>query len=165
MVLQIQEVDHLLDLLARGDLGGPGATGEEDFAPQTGLAVCVAADQQVLQHGGVLEQLDVLEGAGNAQAGHAVRRLGGQLQQAVGAGVVDLARGGRVDAADEVEHRGLAGAVGADQGEHLAPAHVEADVVHGQHAAEADAEVAGGKQHFLGHFRAFSLSPLGRGLG
>jgi hypothetical protein len=31
------------------------------------VAVAVAADQQVLQHRGVLEQLDVLEGAGDAQ--------------------------------------------------------------------------------------------------
>jgi hypothetical protein len=42
-----------------------------------------------------------------------------------------------VDAADQVEHRGLAGAVGADQGEHLALPDIEAHVVDGQHAAEA----------------------------
>jgi hypothetical protein len=36
----------------------------------------VAPDQQVVQHGGVLEQLDVLEGARNAQAADRVRRLG-----------------------------------------------------------------------------------------
>jgi hypothetical protein len=38
-------------------------------------AVRVAADQQVLQHGGVLEQLDVLEGARDAQRRHLVRGL------------------------------------------------------------------------------------------
>jgi hypothetical protein len=55
----------------------------------------------------------------------------------------DLAGGGGVDAADQVEHRGLAGAVGADQREHLAAPHVEAHVVDRQHAAEAHAEVFG----------------------
>ena len=53
-----------------------------------------------------------------------------------------LAGGRRVDAADQVEHRGLAGAVGPDQREHLAALHVEADLVDGQHAAEAHAQVA-----------------------
>jgi hypothetical protein len=38
----------------------------------------VPADQQVVQHRGVLEQLDVLEGAGDAQRGDAVRRLRGE---------------------------------------------------------------------------------------
>ena len=38
-------------------------------------AMRVPADQQVLQHGGVLEQLDVLEGAGDAERGDLVRRL------------------------------------------------------------------------------------------
>jgi hypothetical protein len=42
------------------------------------LVVGVAADQQVVQHGGVLEQLDVLEGARNAQRRDLVRRLVGQ---------------------------------------------------------------------------------------
>jgi hypothetical protein len=99
----------------------------------------VPPDQQVVQHGGVLEQLDVLEGARNAQRRNLVRRLVGQRHTQV----VDAAGGGRVDAADQVEHRGLAGAVGADQGEHLAGLHVKAHVVDRQHAAEAHAEVLG----------------------
>ena len=48
---------------------------EEQLAPEAGLAVRVAADQQVVQHRGVLEQLDVLEGARDAQRGDLVRRL------------------------------------------------------------------------------------------
>jgi hypothetical protein len=79
-------------------------------------AVRVVADQQVLQHRRVLEQLDVLEGPGDAHLGHAVGR---HVRQ-----VVALERdgpgGGHVDPADQVEHRGLAGTVGADQGEDLA---------------------------------------------
>jgi hypothetical protein len=102
----------------------------------------VAADQQVLQHGGVLEQLDVLEGARDAQRRHLVR---GALRE-LDAVEVDAAAGGRVDAADQVEDCGLAGAVGADQREDLAPLHVEADLVDGQHATEAHAQVARGEQ-------------------
>ena len=88
----------------------------------------------------MLEQLDVLESARNAQAGNAVRRRGAQVvffeMQAAG--------GGRIDAADQVEHRGLARAVGADQREHFAAPHLEADAVHRQHAAELHGEVLGG---------------------
>ena len=121
------------------------------------VSVAVAADQQVLQDGGVLEQLDVLERARDPQAGDAVRWLGCQLDHPVGAGVVDMAGGGGVDAADEVEHRGLAGAVGADQGEHLALVDIEADIADGQYAAEADAQVAGGQEDVGGHF--FTVHP------
>ena len=35
----------------------------------------VPADQQVAEHGGILEQLDVLEGAGDAELGDAEGRL------------------------------------------------------------------------------------------
>jgi hypothetical protein len=41
--------------------------------------VPVAADEQVLQDGRVLEELDVLEGARDAELGHAVRRKAGEL--------------------------------------------------------------------------------------
>ena len=43
-------------------------------AKMLGRAAAVAADQQVVEHGGVLEQLDVLERAGNAAPGDGVRR-------------------------------------------------------------------------------------------
>ncbi len=83
----------------------------------------------------MLEQLDVLEGARDAQRRDRVRRLRDQVL----AVEADAAGGRRVDAADQVEHRRLAGAVGADQREDLAALHVEADVVDRQHAAEAHA--------------------------
>ena len=68
MVLQIEQVDHLLHLLARLDLGLAHLAAEEQLLQQVGAAVDVAADQQVLQHGGVLEQLDVLKGAAQCPA-------------------------------------------------------------------------------------------------
>jgi hypothetical protein len=39
----------------------------------------VTADQQIAQHGRILEQLDVLERAGNAEAGDVVGRLLGDI--------------------------------------------------------------------------------------
>ena len=70
----------------------------------------------------------------------------------------NLAGGRRVDAADQVEHRGLAGAVRPDQREDLAAADVEADLVDRQHAAEAHAQVGGRKQDVGGrHLRRSDL--------
>ena len=43
----------------------------------------------------------------------------------------------RIDAVDDVEQRGLAGAVGPDDGEQLAAVDLEADAVDGHQAAEA----------------------------
>jgi len=103
----------------------------------------MAANQQVVQHRGVLKQLDILEGAGNAQRRHVLRRLGCQLDHALRAEVVNVAGGRRVNAADQVKHRCLARAVGADEGEHLAFFHIKADLVDRQQAAKAHAQVMG----------------------
>ena len=51
---------------------------------------------------------------------------------------VDLAAAGAVDAADAVEHRGLAGAVGPDQREQLAAPRGERHVVEHLQAAERE---------------------------
>jgi hypothetical protein len=116
----------------------------------------VAADQEVVQHGRVLEQLDVLEGARNAERGDRMRRLLRQRKRRALAVPHDLPGSRRVDAADQVEYRRLSGAVGPDQREHLAAPHVEADLVHRQHAAEAHAQVFGRKQN-VAHRRRSDL--------
>ncbi len=79
-----------------------------------------------------LEQGDVLEGAGDALRGGFVRahRLAGDAL------VGDAALLRMVEAVDAVEHRALAGAVGADDGADLVLAHIEADVGQRLHAAE-----------------------------
>ena len=154
VVLQVEQVDHALSLLAGLQLGAPRCRREEQVVPEAARLVHVVADQQVLQHRGILEQLDVLEGARNAEPGdrmgrHVVEPAALEFQRAAG---------GLVDAADQVEHRGLAGAVGADQREHLAAAHVEAHLVDREHATEANAEVAGREQHVAGaHFSRSDL--------
>ena len=48
-----------------------------------------------------------------------------------------------VDAADQIEDGGLAGAIGADDGEYFALVHREADAVDGADAAEIDDEIVG----------------------
>ena len=53
----------------------------------------------------------------------------------------DAPRVGRLEARDDVEGRGLAGAVGADERQDLAAAEVEAEAVDGRQAAEAHRDV------------------------
>ena len=64
----------------------------------------------------------------------------------VAAGEVDGAGVGREVAGELADQRGLAGAVGADQGVDLARPHVDRDVVGGDQAAEALDQAVGGEQ-------------------
>jgi hypothetical protein len=86
----------------------------------------------VLEDGHRAEQLDVLEGARDPALDDSVRR---RPQQGL-AVERDLARVGPVQTSDQVEHRRLAGAVGADQADDFPLGHVEADVVDGHDPAE-----------------------------
>ena len=97
--------------------------GDEAGAPEM-----MRADQDVVAHAHAAEQRDVLEGAADAEAGHAVAAEA--LERA--ALEQDVAVGVAVDAADAVEQRGLAGAVRSDQAADLAIADIE------RHAAERD---------------------------
>ncbi len=90
----------------------------------------------------MLEELDVLEGPGDAQLGDLVRAQPGQV---VGGTVpvhkADLALLRMVEAADAVEQAGLAGAVGSDDGEDFPVSHVQTDAAQGSHATEVQADV------------------------
>ena len=55
-----------------------------------------------------------------------------------------------VEAVDDVEHRGLAGAVRADDGADLALADIERDVGDRLHAAERERDVLDREQHVAG---------------
>jgi hypothetical protein len=85
----------------------------------------VAAEQQVVEHGHLREQLDVLERAGNPQLGDLV---GTQTLDALAlpADVADLRD---VHLADRVEDRRLAGAVRPDDRKQLTFVDGERDVV------------------------------------
>ena len=144
-MLQVKKLNDFFGLLPRFQFSLAHRGGEQQVLPEAGFAVGVTADQQVVQHAGVLKEFDVLKGPGNAQRRHILGRLIGQLQHALRPPVSNAAGRGGVNAADQVEHRGLASAVRADQGENLTLLDVEADFVDRQHAAEAHAQVLGGE--------------------
>ena len=99
--------------------------------PQTLLAE-QRADQDIVTDVQPGKGLSDLEGARDAQPGPA---MGGQT-----ANIMPLiqhgAGGWRQRAADQVDQRRLTGAVGADDAQHLAPAHRDTEIVHGGQATE-----------------------------
>jgi len=130
----VQPVQGALDLFL---FAAAVARRVEQARQQVDARAAVLCHQQVFQHRHGLEQAHVLEGAHHAVVGHVVAAApldGAAVQR-------DGAAAGLVETADAVEHRGLAGAVGADDGKHFLRTHVEARVVHGQQAAEAHAQV------------------------
>jgi hypothetical protein len=76
---EIEEFDHLLDAAAMDLFARAHARQEQQFLPELRGGVPVTADQQIAQHGRILEQFDVLEGAGNAEACNLVGRLVGDV--------------------------------------------------------------------------------------
>ena len=95
----------------------------------------LAAGHDVVEHRHALEQRDVLERAGDAEAGGVRRRHVRQALAAKG----DAAFLRHVDAVDDVEHRALAGAVRTDDGADLVLEHVEGNVRQRLHPAKAQA--------------------------
>ena len=115
----------------------PPAQHQHIVAQQRAVVEAVAPEQQVVEHGAALEQLDVLEGARDAAVHHLVARQARDVLP-----LEHDAAGRRVEhPCDDVEHRGLAGAVGPDDREHLALLDVEADIADRLHAAEAQRDV------------------------
>ena len=90
------------------------------------------ADHHSFQHGQMRKQPDVLKGASNA------------LERSLGRARVvhrhtlepDFAGIGRQHASDQIEERGLAGAVRSDQGMDVAGRHLELQIVERVEAAE-----------------------------
>ena len=97
----------------------------------------VAADEQVVDHAKVRQQLAVLESA-RYRAGRRVRPLAGDAPAAE----ENVAASRAVDAADAVEHARLAGAVRPDERQDLARLERERDVVNHLQAAESELEPA-----------------------
>ena len=95
----------------------------------------MAAGQQVLDHGHLGKQFAVLERARHAEPRDLARRAPGDRLAAK----ADSARPA-IDAADAVEHAGLAGAVRADQRKQLALLDAQRDAVEHLQAAEAQAQ-------------------------
>src|SRR5260370_41765892 len=92
----------------------------------------VAADQKVREHGRILEQFDVLEGAGDTELGNAESGLLGDVLILE----INPARGRGIDPRDQVEDRTFSRAIRADNRENLALLEREADGVDRFQAAE-----------------------------
>ena len=107
------------------------------------------AHHHVLEHRHLGEGLELLEGARHAEPADLVGPESGDgmaVQQ-------HLARVRRLKAREQIEERGLARAVGTDDADQLARAHLEGDVVVGHEPAEALRHPA--------HVQQDSLSPTG----
>src|SRR5207302_11350632 len=92
--------------------------------------------------GQVGEQTDILERARNACGGDLVRLQAGQVAPVEH----ERARLGRVKSRQDVEQRGLAGAVGADQAENFAGADGKRDFRKRLHAAKALGDALGSQE-------------------
>src|SRR5262245_6338620 len=136
-MLDLQEIDHRLDLLAMLELLAPGRPHVEGVLEDVPLHPEVAPGHEVVEHAHAAEQRDVLEGPLDALHRGLVR--------------VDLAapaaleRDGSalrvVHAVDDVQHRGLARAVRPDDGAHLVLTHIERHALQRDHAAEGERDV------------------------
>src|SRR5690242_8723682 len=92
----------------------------------------VPPDQDVLKHAHAAEETDVLKRACDAGCGNSVRAQTRDVAsiETDGAGIRSI------DAGDEIEKRGLAGTVRADDGDDGLARHAERNVVHGDQATE-----------------------------
>ena len=136
---QIEKFDHLLDPAAMGFFGGAHARQEQQFLPELRGGVTVATDQQIAQHGRILEQFDVLERAGDTE----LRDAECGLVRDVLILEIDPARGRAVDPRNQVEDRALAGPVGTDDRQYFALLDGEADGVDGFQPTEMQGQVFG----------------------
>ena len=171
---QADLVEPVLGALDRGALGGAVARRAEQA--EHGEAArqhqrVVVRDHQVFEHRHALEETDVLEGArhlgapGDFVAGHALEQVEFALLRSIACWFADrvsastsaadaraAARqrqapfGRLVEAGDAVEHRRLAGAVGADERGDVAAPDLEREVVDGDEAAEAHRQMLDDEQ-------------------
>src|SRR5262245_43374905 len=103
----------------------------------------VATDHHVLEHAHAEENLQVLKRARQAAARELFRRKRGHVLAAQ----AHAAGSGQVKARDEVEQRGLAGAVRTDDREDETGCNRHAHVIDRTHAAEGDRQVFGNEDH------------------
>src|SRR5579883_2375069 len=102
----------------------------------------MAADTDIVEHRHGAKQRQVLKRAADADRRHAVGRQGENAAPVED----DVAFPRRVETAEAVEQRGLAGPIRPDQAEQLAGADREGDAVERNDAAEAHADVAYGDE-------------------
>src|SRR5919204_2769701 len=135
------------------------------LAHVAGMTAKQRAGGDVLHHRHPRERLHDLEGSGEAEPRDPV----GPLARDVMAVEMHMARRGRMHAGDQVDQRGLAGAVRPNEADDLALVDVEADVVDGLEPAEPARDAIQGQKRrhfaiaFVGEPSRISASrPLGR---
>src|SRR3954468_8180890 len=115
---------------------GQRRAGLEHGADDAGAGTHVAANHDVLQRRQVREQADVLEGSRDTRGGDAVGREAGDVACAE----IEAAVVGGVHPGEDVEQRGLAGTVRANQAEDLRGLNVEGKLARRLDAAETLAD-------------------------
>src|SRR5690606_41363614 len=115
------EVDDASNELAVTNVRAFGRTQAESLRQPAAGHAQMAARHDVVEHAHALEQRQALEGSGNARLGRAAR-IHAREALAVERDGTFL---GRVDTIDDVEHRALARAVGADDGPDFVFADIE----------------------------------------
>jgi len=150
-VLQLQQVDDVLDQFAEFDFLTRYSRGEKQLRQEIGLAVDVAADQQVLEHGFVLKQLGVLEGAGYSAPRDVMCGNAGDILTIESHAAITLHV---IEPADQVQYGGFSGAVWADDAVDLASLYVKGHVAYGFHSTETQVQVPGAEQHALHRIRS-----------
>src|SRR5499427_3056264 len=142
----LEEVDDLFGLDAMRDLLGERRPGAQDLPEQAAAHLEGAAGHDVVERRHAAKQGNVLEGARNAAA----RRLVGTHAGTGFSLERDATLLRMIEAVDDVEHRGLAGAVWADDGANLAAPDVECDLGQRAHAAEGQRHVLDRQQRGVG---------------
>ena len=142
--------------LAAALLGTCDVPGAENRADRLLARLRRQRDQHVIQRGQVDEQAQILEGAGDTGGDDGLRGQPIQASPLEG----DAALVGFQESGDNVEDRGLAGTVGANQARDAAAIHGERAIAQGQQPAETDLH-PGGLQ--IGGAHSFSpANPCGR---
>ena len=126
----------VLDRGAMGDLLAAHAREKQHFRKSIRAHARMAAGEQIIDHAHLRKQLAVLKGAGDAQARQFVRRQAGDVAAAKAYGALPA-----INAADAVEHAGLAGAIRPDQRQKLAALDRERDPIEHDQAAKAQLQI------------------------
>ena len=115
----------------------------DDAGQEAGFHAIMDTDQDIFQYGHTGEKADVLECTGNAQVDDLVRLLpfnGLAVED-------DVAFGDLVDACDQVENGGLAGAVWSDDAIDFSFIDMEGHIGNGCQAAELFNDIFHFEQH------------------
>ena len=105
----------------------------DQILPQPAVEALLRAERDVVEHRQRKAQPGALKRPRQPVVGQALRAGGGDID----AVEPDAASTGGIDTANDVQERGLAGSVGADQAQHFAVPDVDVECVERQQAAEA----------------------------